>query len=101
MNRKDIAVIALMAIMLAVGVRMITGADHAQRKAQTQRVEDAVQSAALTCYAVEGAYPMDLNYLKENYGLSYDEDRYRVTYSAFASNLVPEIYVIEVGADQT
>ena len=64
----------------------------------TKLVEDAVRSAALTCYAVEGAYPPGLEYLRENYGLAYDEDQYFVIYDAFASNLMPEIRVIQRGA---
>ena len=61
-----------------------------------RRGTDAVQNAALTCYAVEGAYPDDVEYLRTHYGLAYDQDRYMVRYSAFASNLLPEIYVTEV-----
>ena len=63
--------------------------------AQTQFVTDAVHNAALTCYAVEGAYPNDLEYLRTHYGLAYDQSRYLVTYSTFASNLMPEITVIQ------
>ena len=59
-----------------------------------------MHNAALTCYAVEGAYPEDLDYLREHYGLAYDQSRYIVNYDAFASNLIPEIFVVEVEADQ-
>ncbi|MBP3878540.1 MAG: hypothetical protein J6E44_11350 [Lachnospiraceae bacterium] len=97
-TRKEIAAAAVTAAVLIGGVALISGVDSAQHTAQTQFVYDAVQNAALTCYAVEGAYPADLAYLRENYGLAYDTERYRVTYSTFASNLVPEIYVVEVGA---
>ena len=97
-TRKEIAAAAVTAAVLIGGVALISGVDSAQHTAQTQFVYDAVQNAALTCYAVEGAYPTDLAYLRENYGLAYDTERYRVTYSTFASNLVPEIYVVEVGA---
>ena len=57
-----------------------------------------MHNAALTCYAVEGAYPDSLDYLRDHYGLAYDQDRYYVSYDAFASNLVPEIHVVEVEA---
>ena len=75
---------------------LVSRVDTAQSGAQTQFVYDAVHNAALTCYAVEGAYPDDLEYLRTHYGLAYDQDRYMVRYSAFASNLLPEIYVTEV-----
>lgn len=100
-SRKEIAIVLLMAVLL-VGVWLVVSrVDTANSGAQTQFVYDAVHNAALTCYAVEGAYPDDLDYLRENYGLAYDQSRYFVTYDAFASNLVPEIYVVEVEADRS
>ena len=98
-NRREIAVVLLMVLLLAGVWILVSRVGTAQSGAQTQFVYDAVHNAALTCYAVEGAYPDDLDYLRSNYGLAYDESRYMVTYDAFASNLVPEIYVVEVEAD--
>ena len=95
--RREIAIVLLMAVLL-VGVWLLIGRlGTSSDNAQTQFVTDAVHNAALTCYAVEGAYPDNLEYLRKHYGLAYDESRYMVTYSAFASNLLPEIYVTEVG----
>ena len=98
-NRREIAVILLMVLLLAGVWLVVSRLSSTQSSAQTQFVYDAVRNAALTCYAVEGAYPDSLDYLRSNYGLAYDRSRYQVTYSAFASNLVPEIYVVEVEAD--
>ena len=98
-NRKEIAIILLM-ILLLCGVWLLVGrVDTAQSGAQTQFVYDAVRNAALTCYAVEGAYPESLEYLRAHYGLAYDESRYFVRYDATGMTLVPEIYVVEVEAD--
>lgn len=95
--RREIAIVLVMLLVLA-GVWMLVGrVGTASDGAQTQFVTEAVHNAALTCYAVEGAYPNNLEYLRTHYGLAYDQDRYLVTYSAFASNLLPEIYVTEVG----
>ena len=98
-NRKEICVIILMAALLIGVWGLVTRVDHAEHTAQTQFVYDAVQNAALTCYAVEGAYPANLDYLRENYGLAYDQSRYIVRYSTFASNLVPDIFVVEMEAN--
>ncbi len=46
------------------------------------------------CYAVEGRYPPDFDYLKKHYGILVDESRYVVHYRMFASNLMPDILVI-------
>ena len=73
--RKEIAVLLLMALLLSGAAVVITRLTDANNGAQTQFVVDAVRNAALTCYAVEGAYPEDLSYLREYYGLAYDENR--------------------------
>lgn len=95
MNRKDIAVILLFAVLLAGSWKLVGHLDHSEQNTETQMVFDAVKNAALTCYAVEGAYPMKLSYLEDRYGLSYDRDTYMVIYNAFASNIFPDIRVIE------
>ncbi len=94
--RKEIAIVLLMLLVLVGVWLLVSRVGTSSDNAQTQFVTDAVQNAALTCYAVEGAYPDDVEYLRTHYGLAYDQDRYMVRYSAFASNLLPEIYVTEV-----
>ena len=95
-RRENIVVLLMAALLVGVWV-LVSGVDSAHHGAEKQFVSDAVRNAALTCYAVEGAYPEDLQYLRDHYGLAYDASRYTVTYDAFASNLLPDIYVVEVG----
>lgn len=98
-NRKEIAIVLLMVLLLAGVYTLVSRLSNTQSSAQTQFVQDAVRNAALTCYAVEGAYPEDVEYLRQNYGLAYDRDRYMVSYDAAMGNMVPVIYVTEVEAD--
>ncbi len=56
--------------------------------------QEAIERAAVCCYAVEGSYPDSYEYLRDNYGLSINEDRYFVFYSVFASNFMPDITVV-------
>lgn len=66
------------------------------RSAEGKRqLEDALRQASVACYAVEGIYPPDLDYLREHYGIQIDETRYTVVYDIFASNLMPDITVLE------
>ena len=67
---------------------------------EEQLVLDAVRRAALTCYAVEGAYPQSLEGLERGYGLAYNKDAYIVSYDAFASNIMPNIQVLRKGETQ-
>ena len=98
MNRRDLIKLLCIVAVLAAAVLLVNRIDTAQDKAETDIVRDAVKNAALTCYAVEGAYPDSVEYLREHYHLAYDEDRYMITYDAFASNMIPDIYVTERGA---
>ena len=82
------------------GTALFRGVSTASSAAQTELVQNAVRRAAVTCYAVEGAYPSTLDYLKRNYGLIYDEENYFVYYNSFASNILPEIRVTEKGASE-
>ena len=97
MNKRDILKIAALVVVLALVVLLVGRIDRAQGREETEIVRDAIKNAALTCYAVEGAYPDDLEYLRENYQLAYNEDQYFVTYEAFASNRIPDIWVTERG----
>ena len=98
MNRRDCIKLALLALVLVLAAALAGRIDKAQDGAETQLVRDAVRSAAVTCYAVEGAYPDTVDYLREHYGLACDENRYFVTMESFASNRIPDIYVTERGA---
>ncbi|MGI5984521.1 MAG: hypothetical protein ACOX7O_01555 [Oscillospiraceae bacterium] len=77
---------------------VMTGLAHTVRTVDTEiehSLEDGIRRAAVSCYALEGAYPESLAYLKEHYDLSVNEDIYAVHYAVFASNIMPEITVIK------
>ncbi|MGE4277463.1 MAG: hypothetical protein AB7E30_09865 [Lawsonibacter sp.] len=69
--------------------------DDGQNEEGRQQLEDSLRRASVACYAVEGIYPPDLDYLEAHYGLQIDTDRYTVFYDIFGSNLMPDITVLE------
>ena len=90
----------LPAAILAVLLVFFTAVDRLERDRETtdqSRPEDTLRRAAAACYAAEGAYPPDLDYLREHYGLQVNEKRYLVDYTVFAENLMPEITVLRNG----
>jgi len=95
MAKRDILIVLLIIALIGGMWGAVTYLDKTEHTEQTEMVYNAVKKAALTCYAVEGAYPSRVDYLEENYGLSYDHELYLVSYSAFASNLFPDVRVIE------
>ena len=60
-----------------------------------RQLEEALRRGCVSCYAVEGQYPPDLDYLKDHYGIQIGETRYTVVYDVFAPNLMPDITVLE------
>jgi hypothetical protein len=61
---------------------------------QAQSLEEAIYRGITHCYAIEGRYPESLDYLKEEYGISYDTDKYFVDYQILGSNLMPDVTII-------
>ena len=59
-------------------------------------LEDSIRRAIVICYAVEGRYPDSIKYIEDNYGILIDHSRYAVHYSIFASNILPDITVIDL-----
>jgi len=83
-------VVVLAAFLLALS-RLDSGSTEVQR----QQLEDSIRRACVACYAAEGIYPPNVEYLEEHYGVVIDHDRYHVSYVAIADNLMPDITVLE------
>ena len=91
-NFKFISVI----IIIVLIAYMYIAVDNAQRKSDEESyniLSDAIIRSAVQCYAIEGFYPPDIEYLENNYGLLVDHNKYFVSYSVFASNIIPEVQV--------
>lgn len=72
----------------------VDGLNDAQSSERLHQLEQAVRRSCAACYAAEGVYPPDLEYLQDRYGLQVDEDNYIVHYSVVAQNLMPDITVL-------
>ena len=91
-------VLLLPVAVAAVLLLFLTGLSNLDRDRSEEgrkQLEEALRRGAVACYAAEGIYPPDLEYLKEHYGVQVDEERYAVFYEVFASNLMPDITVLE------
>ena len=98
MTRRDVVKLAMIAAVLALCVLLAGRIGRMHDQEEASLVRDAIKDALMTCYAVEGAYPEDMDYLRKEYHLVYDDERFLVTYDAFASNRFPDLYVVERGA---
>ncbi len=89
----SLAAIAIVAVFVLLSMRSF-GQQHEGRK--VGQVRDAVLSYIAQCYALEGAYPPNLQYLEDNYGLIMDTGRYIYHYDMFASNMFPDVKVLVI-----
>lgn len=87
-----VVIFGLILYMVLIGLR---DANSAAGSEGIRIAEESIQRAVINCYAIEGNYPPDYEYLKQHYGLSVDEGKYIVHYEIFASNIMPNITVSE------
>ena len=99
-RRFNLGPILIIPLVIAVVLMFTTAVSNLQEGRQSegkQQLEDAVRRGAVACYAAEGIYPPNLEYVEEHYGIQVDRERYTVEYEIFASNLMPDVTVLENG----
>ena len=86
-----------LALFAAAAAWMLQGVRQAARVSDEEGLrmaEQAVRQAAVSCYALEGAYPASYADLKQRSGVAVDEERYIIFYEIFASNIMPDVTVL-------
>jgi hypothetical protein len=76
---------------------LLTGLTHISNdnsRYSQEALTGALRRDIAQCYAVEGFYPPNLDYLKDHYGLVYDESVFFIDYSTFGSNVYPDVTVL-------
>lgn len=64
--------------------------------AQSRKVmQTAIQKSIVNCYAVEGVYPPNIQYLENHYGLIIDHNKYIVDYESVGSNVMPSVKIFD------
>lgn len=77
---------------------LITGVINTQKAVEQDaldNVKTTIENGVTMCYAIEGAYPESVDYLRKNYGVVIDSSKYIVHYECFAANIRPTITIIE------
>ncbi len=92
---KFLLSVCLFFAILFLFVGGISSLSSGTRQRQKESLENAIMRGITYCYAVEGAYPESLDYLRENYGLTYDENLFFVDYRVTGSNILPDVTIIE------
>ena len=87
--------LALFVVIAGLLLSTLPSVASNSRAEQLRMYEDALRRTVVSCYALEGRYPPNLEYLSQSYGLQLNEERYIVHYEIFAENIMPEITVLE------
>jgi len=96
MKKRRISLTPLAAaLVLTASLLAISRLDRDRARQDIRQLEQALRRSAAACYALEGAYPPNVDYMCEHYGLTYNKNRYIVHYELFASNFMPDIAVME------
>ena len=61
---------------------------------QTKAIEAIIDKALIQCYALEGSYPPNLEYL-ESYGVILDKAHFNYYFEGIGSNVKPIVKVFE------
>ena len=74
---KFIPIVLLAACTVLFGVFSSKLSDDNTKRSKST-LERALTRSITQCYALEGTYPPDINYLTDHYGLTYDSDYYYI-----------------------
>lgn len=92
-NKFKILSIMLIILFTFYFYYSVNNVQKSREEKQFEILSDAIKKSAVQCYAIEGFYPPNIEYLEDNYGLIVDHDKYVISYIVFASNIMPEIIV--------
>ncbi|MCR5106836.1 MAG: hypothetical protein K6B28_01595 [Lachnospiraceae bacterium] len=88
----SILVFVVIIIMFIAGVNTLSEGSLGNEK---EMLENALNRDIVHCYAIEGIYPPSLGYIEKHYGLTYDHDKYIISYESIGSNIMPTVMVVE------
>lgn len=92
---KGILTPCFMTIVFLLFLSALGNLEAGRQEEESRQLQEVLRKGCAACYASEGTYPPDLNYLKDHYGVQIDESRYDIRYERFAQNLMPDITVLE------
>ena len=83
--------------MIVYGLRQT---EESSKSEGLRILEESIRRAIVINYAIEGSYPGSIADVEEKYGVFVDRTKYLVHYSIFASNLMPDVAVIELAGSR-
>jgi len=94
--RSALVPIIFTVIVMGMIVFGLQRTEESSRSEGLRVLEESIRRAIVINYAVEGSYPESIAEIEANYGIHVDRTKYYVHYSIFASNIMPDMAVIEL-----
>ena len=91
-NKLSLLITLGIFILFILQIQNIT---HLTKQQQRINLEKAISRDIIQCYALEGYYPTDLNYIEEHYGLTYNKSEFFIDYQIEGENIKPTFTIIE------
>lgn len=92
---QNTVILVILCVILLSTLSAVNQIAIKQNTDQSAAIESVLLQAAVQCYALEGSYPPDLYYLRDNYGVILDELKYFYFYETQGSNILPKLVVIK------
>ncbi len=86
----------LTAVVIYGAIAAASGAERQAMEQARKMTYESIRRAAVQCYALEGVYPVSIDYLTERYGIRPDRNRFIIHYQFIGDNLLPDISVIPI-----
>jgi len=94
-NYKNIILSAALLVAVVAVFQASVGNAALKVDESAERAQyEAIKKATVQCYALEGFFPPNMDYLIDHYGIIVDYDKFIIHYEAEGANLMPDIVVI-------
>ena len=97
-KKLNIGLIIGLTVTLLVIILIISGINQAKISINSnakERLEQAIKNIEIQAYSIEGEYPHTIAEMEEKYGLRYNKERFFVDYDIIASNILPDIFIVD------
>ncbi len=95
--RGPILSICIFGLLFAAFFFAVEHFSEETKSRQLEALENAIHQSIVYCYTLEGSYPESLEYLKEHYGLTYNDELFFVDYRLQGANIMPDVTILPRG----
>jgi hypothetical protein len=97
--RDSLASVIFTLLVTALFIIGLRETEASSRAEGLRLLKESLTRGVVQCYATEGSYPDSTEYIERRYGVYIDRTRYAVHYEIFASNILPDITVVELNGE--